>query len=349
MANWVRLLRVAAELRPVGAERFTTRRARAVGFALAGNVIPVAIATATNWSSHHTVFFVGAVGACAVPLIVTMVPPRHRTIRRAAAFAGLPMLTLLQAYSGGAASGYSVLMMMAMVWFGLQGSDEEVVAMIVLLAACSYLPMLLVGPPAYPVSWGNATLLVMIGATVAGSLRLAMRETRRLTERLRQEAVIDPLTGLLNRRGWELAAQQTLAQARRSGAFVSLIAFDLDEFKQLNDTLGHDEGDRVLRETADRMLRTLRASDVVARLGGDEFAALLTATSPNAAITVLGRLREITPSRASFSAGIARWADDEQLDDLLRRADLALYAAKAGGGNRTEHAPKAFASDMVEA
>jgi diguanylate cyclase (GGDEF)-like protein len=346
---WVRLPAIAAELRRVGAERFTTRHAKAVGSALAGNVIPVAIATATDWSSHHTVFFVGAVGACAVPLVVTMVPRRFRTIRRAAAFAGLPMLTLLQAYSGGAASGYSVLMMMAMVWFGLRGSDEEVVAMIALLAACSFLPMLLIGPPAYPVSWGHATLLVLIGATVAGSLRMAMRETRRLTERLRKEAVIDPLTGLLNRRGWELAAEQTLAQARRSGGFVSLIAFDLDEFKQLNDTLGHDQGDRVLRETAERMRITLRASDIVARLGGDEFAALLISSTSDAALTVLGRLREITPARASFSAGIANWADNEQLDDLLRRADLALYAAKAGGGNRTENAPKAFTTDMVEA
>ena len=65
----------------------------------------MAIATASNWSCHHTVFFVGAVGSCAVPLIVTLVPPRFTTVRRAAAFAGLPMLTLLQAYSGGAASG----------------------------------------------------------------------------------------------------------------------------------------------------------------------------------------------------------------------------------------------------
>jgi diguanylate cyclase (GGDEF)-like protein len=339
----------AAELLGVGAEPFTTRRARPVGFALAGNVVPVGIATATDWSSHHPVFFVGAVGSCAVPLVVTLVPRRHAALRRAAAFAGLPMLTLLQAYSGGAASGYSVLLMMAMVWFGLQASDREVLAMIALLAACAYLPMVLIGPPAYPVHWGNATLLVLIGATVAGSLRMAMRETRRLTERLRKEAVIDPLTGLLNRRGWELAAQQTLAQSRRSGGHVSLIAFDLDAFKRLNDTLGHDEGDRVLRETADRMVQTLRASDVVARLGGDEFVALLTSSTPDAALVVLERLRGITPARASFSAGIATWAHDEQLDDLLRRADLALYAAKAGGGNRTEHAPVAFATDMVGA
>jgi diguanylate cyclase (GGDEF)-like protein len=349
VADSVTLRGAAAELRRVGAERFTTRRTRSVGFALAGNVIPVAIATATNWSSHHVVFFVGAAGSCAVPLIVTLVPPRFTTVRRAAAFAGLPMLTLLQAYSGGAASGYSVLMMMAMVWFGLQGTDEEVLAMIALLAACAYLPMLLVGPPAYPVRWGNATLLVLIGATVAGSLRMAMRETRRLTERLRKEAIIDPLTGLLNRRGWELAAQQALAQAHRNGSFVSIIAFDLDEFKKLNDTLGHDEGDRVLRESAERMRNTLRASDVVARLGGDEFVALLAATVPDAASTALRRLREITPPRASFSAGIARWANDEQLDDLLRRADLALYAAKAHGGNRTELAPGAFTTEMVEA
>src|SRR5690349_20010239 len=147
------------------------RRRKAVALAVTGNIVPVAIATAIDISSHRPVFFVGAVGACIPPLVVTAVPPRWKLVRRIAAYAGLPMLTLMQAYSGGAASPYAVLMMMAMVWFGLQASDREVLAMIGVLAACAYLPMLLVGAPAFPVHWGNATLLVLIGATVAGSLR----------------------------------------------------------------------------------------------------------------------------------------------------------------------------------
>ena len=71
---------------------------------------------------------------------------------------------MLQAYDGGAASGYSVLLIMPMIWFGLQATDRELIAGAVVLALCSYLPMLVFGPPAYPVEWGHATLLVMVGA-----------------------------------------------------------------------------------------------------------------------------------------------------------------------------------------
>jgi diguanylate cyclase (GGDEF)-like protein len=323
------------------------RRREAVALAVAGNIIPVAIATATDFSSHHPVFFVGAVGACIPPLAVTVLPRRWRLVRRIAAYAGLPMLTLMQAYSGGAASPYAVLMMMAMVWFGFQASDREVVAMIALLVACAYLPMLLIGAPAFPVHWGNATLLVLIGATVAGSLRLAMRETIRVTERLRREAVIDPLTGLLNRRGWEPSAQKALEQARRIGGMVAMVTLDLDSFKQLNDSSGHDHGDRILRETADHLQATMRASDVVARLGGDEFAALLIQSTPEGAIGAVKRLRELTSAPVTFSAGIAIWESRETLSELLRRADLALYAAKAGGGDRAEVAPAALTPEAL--
>jgi diguanylate cyclase (GGDEF)-like protein len=304
--------------------------------AIAGNVVPVAIATASHWSSHRFVFFAGALGVCVVPLLVTGLPARCRRARRLASFAGIPALTLMQAYTGGAASGYSVLMMMAMVWFGLQADDRDVLVMIGLLAACSYLPMLLFGPPAYPISWGNATLLVLIGTTVAGVLRKMTRRIVRLTDRLRQEAVIDPLTSLLNRRGWEQAAPAELERADRTDATVSLVAFDLDDFKHLNDTYGHDEGDRVLRETADRARGALRAGDILARLGGDEFVALLVASTPAGAVAALERMRADTPRRAAFSAGIATKAQGETLEDLARRADLALYAAKAAGGDRVE-------------
>jgi diguanylate cyclase (GGDEF)-like protein len=336
-----------AELVGMVGAHLRDRRRNALALAVAGNIIPVAIATATDFASHHAVFFVGAVGACIPPVVVTLVPRRWKLVRRAAAYAGLPMLTLMQAYSGGAASPYAVLMMMAMVWFGFQASDREVLAMIAVLAACAYLPMLLVGPPAFPVHWGNATLLVLIGATVAGSLRMAMRETNRVTERLRREAVIDPLTGLLNRRGWEPSAQKALEQARRVGSMVAMVTLDLDNFKQVNDSSGHDHGDRILRETADRLLATMRASDVVVRLGGDEFAALLIHSTPEGAVGAVKRLREITSAPVTFSAGVAIWESRETLSELLRRADLALYAAKACGGDRAEMAPAALTPEAL--
>lgn len=326
-----------------GALQFNrAQRSRALRIAVLGNLVPIAVATATDFASHGTAFFVGAAGACIAPIVVTAVSRRHRVVFYAAAFGGLFALTALQANTGGAASGYSVLMMMAMVWFGLQATDRELIAGLIVLAVCSYLPMLVIGPPAYPVDWGHATLLVLVGATVAGSLRTVTRETQRLTTRLRREAVIDDLTGLLNRRGWRDAAQRELARAARGGVPIAMVMLDLDELKEVNDSMGHDEGDRLLEDTADRLRAALRAGDTVARLGGDEFGALLTDATLDRAIGALERLREVTPDRGAFSAGVAAWNGSEELDELMRRSDVALYAAKTAGGNRAEMAPQAL-------
>jgi diguanylate cyclase (GGDEF)-like protein len=308
-------------------------------FAFIGNVVPIGIATATNFSSHRTVFFLGAAGGCIAPLVVTGVPRRHRIPFYLGAFGGIPALALMQAYTGGPASGYSVLMMMAMIWFGLQATDRELMGGLVVLVASSFLPMLVVGPPAYPVSWGSAALLVFVGASVAGSLRAMSRETQRLTDRLRREAVMDHLTGLLNRRGWNEATRRELVRARRDGTPIGIVAIDLDDMKQINDTMGHDAGDRVLQETADRLRVAVRGGDVVARLGGDEFVALLVDAELKGIADVVRRLREATPDRASFSAGVALWDRRETLDELLRRCDVALYASKAAGEGRTRVAP----------
>jgi diguanylate cyclase (GGDEF)-like protein len=321
--------------------RFSRRqRNRVLRFAILGNGLPLAVATATNFSSHHTVFFVGAVGALLAPIGVTIFSREESPIGfYAAALGGLPALTMMQAYSGGAASPYAVLMMMAMIWFGIQTSDRELATGIGILAACCYLPMLTFGPPAYPVSWGHATLLLLVGGTVALSLRALTRETQKLNERLVRDATVDDLTGLLNRRGWRMTAERELARASRERMQVGVLLIDLDSLKEINDTRGHDEGDRVLVETADRMRTALRAGDVLARLGGDEFGALLMDTSDGDALVAVDRLKQMTPELGSFSAGVAAWEGGQSLDELLRRADVALYSAKTDGGSRVEIAP----------
>jgi diguanylate cyclase (GGDEF)-like protein len=315
------------------------QRRRALRFAVLGNALPIAVATATNFDSHHTVFFIGAIGACVAPVVVTMTTRKRPIAFYVAAYGGIPALAMMQAYSGGAASGYAVLMMMAMIWFGVQTTDRELAVGLGVLAACSYLPMLIFGPPAYPVSWGHATLLVLVGLSVAYSLRALTRETQKLNARLMKEATVDDLTGLLNRRGWRTAADRELARAAREGTPVSMLLLDLDCLKEINDSRGHDEGDRVLVETADRMRSALRAGDVLARLGGDEFGALLMDTSDAVALAAVERLERMTPELGSFSAGIAVWNGAESIDELMRRADVALYTAKTDGGRRVEMAP----------
>ena len=314
-------------------------RALATRFAALGSTLPVAIATVTDFASHHAVFFVGAALAGVAPLVVTAVSRRRRVMFYAAAYGGIPALTLMQSYSGGVASGYAVLSMMAMVWFGLQAGDRELAVALVVFAACCYLPMMVFGPPAYEVSWGHATVLLAIGCTVAASLRALSRQVHLHTRRLQQEATIDDLTGLLNRRGWRQAAAQELARAGRTGLPVTLAMLDLDGLKLVNDRAGHAAGDRLLADTGQRIRETLRAGDVVARVGGDELAAMLSNTTVDGAVAVVERLRERTPPHAAFSAGIALWDGHQPLEDLLYRADRALYSAKAQGGDRTEVAP----------
>lgn len=109
---------------------------------------------------------------------------------------------------------------------------------------------------------------------------------------------------------------------------MGIIAIDLDEFKALNDSMGHDSGDRVLLETAQRLSETVRSGDLVARLGGGEFVAMLAGATVDEMLLAVARLRRLTPQLGAFSAGIAAWNPDEDLGQLLRRSDIALYEAK---------------------
>jgi diguanylate cyclase (GGDEF)-like protein len=309
-------------------------RARDLRLALLGTVVPVLAALASDSFSHRLPFLIGAAGTCAAPLIVTLVDRRHRLAFWLGEFGGIVALTAMQSYSGGAASGYSVLVVMAMIWFGLRATARELVAGALLLALCSYLPMLVFGPPAYPVRAGNATMLVLVGVAVAITLRTVKGETLRLTRRLRQEAVIDDLTGLLNRRGWRDMAFVEFQRARHRGGAVALVTIDLDAFKALNDEHGHEHGDRALREAAHWMQASFRARDIVARLGGDEFVVLLADVTLDGAMAALSRMRD-APLRTAFSAGVAMWDGCEDLAALMHRSDRALYAAKSQGGRRT--------------
>jgi len=270
------------------------------------------------------------------PVIAISVGRRRAPLFWLAELGGIPAFTMMQAYTGGVASSYSLLVVLAMIWFALQATDGELVAGIVVLAACAFGPMLAVGPSAYPVSWGHAALIMLMGCSVAVTLRVLTREMQRLTRKLRQEALIDDLTGLLNRRGWRYIASPEFDRAARASKPIALVTIDLDRFKELNDRFGHDHGDRILRETAERMQTTFRAGDILARIGGDEFVVLLSNSSLDGAVRAVDRLCEATPVRSDLSAGIAMWDGREDLGTLMHRSDLALYSAKSKGGARAE-------------
>ena len=158
----------------------------------------------------------------------------------------------------------------------------------------------------------------------------------------------DPLTQAMNRRGLEEAFRIETARATRYESPLVLGMLDLDDFKKLNDSLGHIAGDRALVHLAQVMKATLRPTDLLARLGGEEFAVLFPATDADEATAATERLqRELARSNftfegqralLAFSAGVATWHRAETLEELIRRADAALYAAKRAGKNRVSKA-----------
>jgi diguanylate cyclase (GGDEF)-like protein len=162
----------------------------------------------------------------------------------------------------------------------------------------------------------------------------------RLAGLLRQQSTRDALTGLLNRWGLVDTAAQCTARGERTGTPWSLVAVDLDGFKQVNDRSGHNAGDRLLVATADRWRAVLRSDDVLARIGGDEFVLLLPA-DPAQAVATVDRLRQCTPPEVGVSAGVAPWFRTTGLDEAMHEADIALYEAKRGGRGRTVTATSA--------
>ena len=169
-----------------------------------------------------------------------------------------------------------------------------------------------------------------------------IEERRRSEAQMEYMAHHDALTGLANRVLFHDRLSQALAQAQRSNGRVAVLCLDLDHFKEINDTLGHPVGDKLLRSVADRLLSTVRGSDTVARLGGDEFAIIQADTaSPDSAGLLANRLLELFRKpfeiegeviASGLSIGAAVFPNDaDTAGDLLKAADIALYQAKADG------------------
>ena len=182
--------------------------------------------------------------------------------------------------------------------------------------------------------------------TVAGCV-LNIRDItdrKRLEDQLTRLAFHDPLTLLANRALFRDRVEHAIAGSRRRGNQVAAIFVDLDNFKKINDSLGHGEGDRVLRATAQRLSKCTRTADTVARLGGDEFAVLVEdAASNEAVVETAARIVEALKEpfafsgsslRVAASVGVAFAGPEDGVEELLRNADVAMYHAKAQGKSR---------------
>lgn len=192
------------------------------------------------------------------------------------------------------------------------------------------------------------TLLPLSDAIIhkAGMLELVAAEMRiaELEKSLadaRAAATTDPLTGALNRRGFEKVFRREFARAHRTGAGLALALIDLDDFKRLNDVHGHHAGDQALVHLVRVLRAAMRPSDVISRFGGEEFVLLLPDTDlPNAEAALArfqrGLAEQPLPNKQvvmTFSAGLVLQQAGESLEDSIQRADKATYAAKRAGKN----------------
>lgn len=172
----------------------------------------------------------------------------------------------------------------------------------------------------------------------------ALKESQRKLERL---ATIDDMTGLYNRRHFRSLTKKEIAGSQRYKKTLSLLMIDLDHFKSVNDTHGHEAGDKVLVAIADSVRHVIREADIVGRIGGEEFAVLLPSTTMKGALSLAKRMRrEAEETRIpiqqkeisiTVSIGVACLSPEDSIDDLLKKADQALYLAKDRGRNRVEY------------
>jgi diguanylate cyclase (GGDEF)-like protein/PAS domain S-box-containing protein len=177
------------------------------------------------------------------------------------------------------------------------------------------------------------------------SLRSQLQEIEQLQVALREQAIRDSLTSCFNRRYLDETLERELSRARREGYPLALVILDLDHFKQINDTYGHQAGDAALKELANQLRSDIRHEDVLCRYGGEEFVILMPRMPLGIAAERAERWRraiaEIRVRFGSFelafttSAGVAAYPDHARMpDDLMQSADQALYVAKNEGRNR---------------
>lgn len=291
-------------------------------------------------SGRWWVILGGAVGAAMVAALLLHAPESnwYRAIINAASAVLLAISAdaVHRAPMAGRAKGSATILFLCLA--SAYSAALAVVALAISthgpITADLYRVAFLIGVPSGSMGVGLAALM-LLGADMA--------------ERLRRLAEVDPLTGVLNRRGIEQAALPLIALARRSAWPVAIVVADLDRFKAINDRFGHPLGDIVLRRFAAHAAATLRGGDLIGRLGGEEFVFVLAKSDPARAAEAMERLRaglagitiDLDPEiRLTASFGIAALGDrSDGFADAVGRADDALYQSKNTGRDRITIAP----------
>jgi len=268
--------------------------------------------------------------------------PASATLRRALRLAGYVLLTLLVYWINAVTPPVArlgvlyIIPVLLVTWTeGLMWGIVFGLASIGMREAVAWDQM----PADTPLGWriGNAAAYVAVVAVAMAGLQTLRRSQAALARLVTQDA----LTNVLNARAFADRLGQELDRNRRYPRPLALMYMDLDNFKVINDTHGHQTGDAVLRLVADAMRTSVRTADIVGRLGGDEFAVLMPETDPQvadaAAKRLVAGLRDVfkgTPNVTASIGLVSCTATDASTDDLLRRADQAMYDAKRTGKDR---------------
>jgi diguanylate cyclase (GGDEF)-like protein/putative nucleotidyltransferase with HDIG domain len=290
---------------------------------------------AATWSSPNRPLILGLLSAAMLTAIVAGFLDAERIVRsrwREVFFVGWSVLDVLfvgsiQALDGGTKSPVALVYFLPLVFAALSYPLGAVVAIALLdMATCVGVGALAADP--------NWTYLSFFAATLGCTALLCVWHARNHDRQRIELALIsrtDPLTECLNRRGFEERLDAELQHTARQGRPLSLLLIDLDDFKGVNDTMGHEAGDELLRWVVQTVRTTLRPFDDVGRLGGDEFAVLLPAAARPDAGEVAQRICEALAQRISATVGIAAYpGDGVDREELHRSADAELYAAKHG-------------------
>jgi diguanylate cyclase (GGDEF)-like protein len=243
-------------------------------------------------------------------------------------------IALVHWLTGGGASAYAELYLLIAAYAGAIHPPRRVLGVVATTAVASTLPLVYGGWDAQLA--GQTIARVLIGAALALVACVLMSNVRAQRVALQDEARVDALTGLANRRAFEEALPQEISRARRSGAPLSVVVADLDFFKAVNDRHGHLAGDALLRAVAEALLPELRRHDACFRWGGDEFALLLPATTRTEADATCTRLsaavqracRRPEGAPLTITCAAAQLTDAMGGEDLIRAADAALLAVK---------------------
>ena len=274
-----------------------------------------------------------------VPVLIGVGPRLPRGLLALLGPLGVALIAYALAETTGAGDG-AVLYLWPVLWMTFFFGRRGAVAIVACVGVAHAFALLsLPSSSSYPGRWVDVMVCVSV---VAGVVLALVHRNELLLSQLEGEARTDTLTGLLNRRGFDERAGLELAHARREGRPIALAAFDLDYFKRINDEWGHETGDRVLTRTGRLLAAQSREIDVAARIGGEEFAVLLPGSNSADAEAFTQRVRRALANddRAGLpmvrvSAGISASDTPSGIEEMMRRADTALYRAKRRGRNQT--------------